>query len=121
MATADFNNDGWLDIIVSGPDELPKLWMNRCGAGHWLGVDLLGQGDNAEGYGARVEVEAGNRSWTRELTNLRGRGQRPSRLHFGLGETDRVDSLEITWPNGEITLLQDVAIDRWITASQSAL
>jgi hypothetical protein len=34
------------------------------------------------------------------------------RVHFGLGPENRVRSLEIRWPNGNLQRLSDVPVDR---------
>jgi hypothetical protein len=35
-------------------------------------------------------------------------------LTFGLGESDRIDRLEVTWPDGSSRTMTDVAVDREI-------
>jgi hypothetical protein len=34
------------------------------------------------------------------------------RLHFGLGEIDRVESVEVTWPTGKTERFRNLAVDR---------
>src|SRR5205823_2323 len=38
--------------------------------------------------------------------------------HFGLGHARRVDTLEVTWPDGRYQLLTDVDVDRTVTVRQ---
>ena len=44
--------------------------------------------------------------------------QHDPRLHFGLGEHDRVERLEVTWPDGSKRILKDVPVDRQVTIRQ---
>ncbi|NIP87285.1 MAG: hypothetical protein GTO03_17695, partial [Planctomycetales bacterium] len=40
------------------------------------------------------------------------------RVHFGLGDAQRVDSLEVMWPDGRSQLLTDLPVDRVVTVRQ---
>ena len=115
MAAADFNGDGARDLIVVPDEGRPKLWMNQCSSGAWVEVELRGPVSNAEGYGARVRVTAGERVWLRELHSLRSVGQSPSRLHFGLGAVDQVDEVRVMWPDGSLTYASNVPTRRTLT------
>ncbi len=118
LATADVDGDGWQDVLVVGPGESPLLWMNRCGEDHWLQLELVAAGPNTTAIGAVVEAEVGDTIQLREVLSLRGPGQRPTRLHFGLGDADTVERLTIWWPDGSVTEATDVPVDRVVTATQ---
>ena len=108
LASADFDGDGWQDVAIGYSEQPVELWMNRCGAGAWLDVELVGVAANREGYGARVEVVAGDVVKARELHSLRTAGQGPSRLHFGLGDLDAVSRVEVRWTDGARSTVEDV-------------
>jgi hypothetical protein len=113
LATADLDGDGFLELILAGKDDPPRVFWNRCGEAAWLGVELRGGLDNSFGYGARVSVDDGSRVRIREVQALRSQGQGPGWLHFGLGDADTVN-VDIRWPGGEVTRLQDVPTRRRI-------
>ncbi len=100
MAAADFDADGLLDLVVTGAEGSPVLWMNHGSDGNWIEVELEGPGRNAEGHGAQVMVRAGGASQLREQLNLRSLGQGPARLHFGLGAATEIEAVEVLWPDG---------------------
>lgn len=110
LATADFDGDGWLDIVSFSLDEPPELWMNRCGDGHWLALELRGAPGNSMAFGARVEVVYGDRRQITEVTNLRSRAQGPSRVHVGLGVEESAE-VRVVWPDGAVSELSP-EIDR---------
>ena len=72
----------------------------------------MGLGDNAEGFGARVQVGGD----IQEMHNVQAVGQSVSRLHFGLGEEERV-SVRVEWPDGAVSEATDVPVDRLVTVS----
>lgn len=99
-AAADFDNDGFLDLVMTGPGLVPQLFMTRCGSESWLDFDLAGPPGNGEGFGAIVEVLLPDRTLTRELYSQRAQGQGPSRLHFGLGDVATDVPVSVLWPDG---------------------
>lgn len=108
LVAADFDGDGYLDVLTTSNYATPRLWMNRCGADGWLELELEGPPANTEAWGARLEVRVDGRWEIQELQAVRGLAQGPSRFHVGLGPADFVDELLVTWPDGAVTELSDV-------------
>ena len=101
-ATGDFDNDGDLDIAVAIINHAPLLLRNNGeNAGRWVNVSLIGTTSNRNAIGARLTARAGGRTITADVT---GGGSYLShsdrRIHLGLGNATRIDSLEVTWPGG---------------------
>ena len=113
--TADFDGDGFLDVVMAGPIHTPELYMNTCGDGGWLMVELVGPRGNSEGIGAQIDVVATGYKQTREVQSLRGLSQSPSRIHYGLGDRDSVDAVRVRWPDGTTSLFEDIPTRRMIT------
>ncbi len=68
---------------------------------------------NREGYGARVTVRAGERQWIREMNpSTSYLSSHDPRLHFGLGATQRYDSIEVEWSDGTRQLAPSGDSDR---------
>ncbi len=120
VATADFDGDGFLDIVSAGPALPPLLYMNRCDDSSWTEVELVGPGENREGFGAIVEVEDSRGVQMRELYNTRATAQSVSRLHFGLGQDDTIVRLRVRWPDGAIDQAEELPVNRVITVSHHA-
>ena len=117
LASADLDRDGHLDMLVSGTEGQPVLWMNTCGPDAWLTLDFVGPGLNAEAYGVIVSLRAEGRTQMRELYNLRAIGQGPSELHFGLGDVDVAEELHVHWPDGVTSSYYDVPLRRRVTVT----
>jgi enediyne biosynthesis protein E4 len=114
VAFADFDNDGFMDIIVANNGDAPVLLHNSGNRNHFLNLKLVGTKSNHDAMGARIRIVAGGVSQIREIS---GGGsylsQSELRAHFGLGKNLRADSVEIKWPSGQADLFQNVPADQF--------
>ncbi len=97
-ATADFDQDGDLDIVVNNFNHEPYLLRNDSSPGNVLRLKLVGRKASRDAYGTRVHVKAGGRTWHRWTSAAEGYLTQSSRiLHVGLGDATSVDSVEVYW------------------------
>jgi hypothetical protein len=117
-AFGDFDDDGRVDVLITGMNEPPALLRNESApAGHWLSVTLRGRRSNRDGIGARVTLEAGGQRQVREVhADGSYLSHSDRRAHFGLGQALGAASVEVRWPSGTVDRLSNVAADRrvWI-------
>jgi enediyne biosynthesis protein E4 len=121
-AFLDFDNDGNIDVVVANNGDPPLLLHNSgAAAQHFLNLRLSGTKSNRDGMGARVRVRAGAVEQIREVA---GGGSYLShsalRLHFGLGTSERVDSIEVSWPSGVKQRFTGVATDRFYVIEEGS-
>ncbi len=110
LAIADFDNDGDLDMAINnnpgitGEPMGPQLLINEVGdARNWLAVQLRGTRDNRDAVGALVKVVSGAAQMSRHvIAGSSYASQHSGRLHFGLGDASRVESLTVHWPGGDV-------------------
>ncbi|HEX2163478.1 MAG TPA: CRTAC1 family protein, partial [Thermoanaerobaculia bacterium] len=102
VAVADFDGDGRLDLFVANAGAEPHLFRNvHPTPGGWLDLDLVGTRSNRQAIGARVAVTAGGRiRWSFVDGGNGFAAQSSRRLHFGLGDAERVERVEVIWPSG---------------------
>jgi len=102
LACTDFNNDGAPDLLVTSSGGRARLFKNVApNRGHWLKVRALDPKRKRDAYGAEVRVRAGARTWLRLINPAQGYLSSGSPLAlFGLGQADRIESIEVTWPDG---------------------
>ncbi len=122
-AYVDLDNDGRLDLVVNNIDAEAFVYRNAHKADslhHFLGVILAGDSPNRQGIGSRLAISAGGVKQYLDAIPYRGfMSSMDDRPHFGLGGASRVDTLEITWPDGRRQVLTNVEGDRYITLKQS--
>jgi hypothetical protein len=113
LAVFDHDRDGRLDLVIRNYAQPPVLLHNRGEAGHWIAFELRGARSNRDAVGTRLRLRTGERWQTRVVATGSGYLSGSSRrLHFGLGEAERVDEVRIEWPAGTRQVLRDLDVDR---------
>jgi hypothetical protein len=121
-AYVDLNNDGRLDVVVNNIDAPASVYENiqpEDTALHYLQISLEGESPNRRGIGSTLILTAGNRKQYIYHSPYRGyMSTNDDREHFGVGHAQRVDSLEVIWPDGRSQLLTDLDVDQMVTLKQ---
>jgi hypothetical protein len=122
LAVVDLDNDGNVDVVVSDIDGTAMVLHNKGVAGtHWVSFELAGTKSNRLALGARVTVIAGGTTQTDEVRSGGSYlSQSDLRLHFGLGTSARIDSLEIRWPSGKVEKLAGLAADQFYSLAEGS-
>src|SRR5256712_13439827 len=121
-AYADLNNDAKLDLVVNNIGAPALIYENvqpKDDAHHYLQIKLEGDSPNRQGIGSKLILTAGGQKQYLYHSPYRGyMSTMDDRAHFGLGGVTRVDSLEVTWPDGRYQLLTGLDVDRMVTVRQ---
>src|SRR5450432_243207 len=123
-AYADLDNDGYLDLVVNNVNMPCFIYRNESVQQHpenkFLKVTLQGEGKNKFGIGAKVTVHYNHTIAYQEEMPMRGfESTVDSRLNFGLGKTNKIDSVVVVWNDGRENVLKDVKPDQQIVVKQS--
>jgi hypothetical protein len=120
-AYADIDGDGDLDVVftqVAGP---PLLLRNDQTTGNkFVRLKLVGSKSNRDALGASVKLVSGGRNQWREVVSAKSylsASELP--VTFGLGKDERVDGVEITWPDGTKQTVADVPIGKLTVVRQA--
>jgi enediyne biosynthesis protein E4 len=100
----DLDGDGDLDIVTNEFNAAPMVLVSNLSDQkqlRWLSLKLIGTRSNRDGLGAVVRVSAGGSTYTKVMDGNSGYlSHSVYPLYFGLGEAEKVDSIEIVWPSG---------------------
>ncbi len=108
-AFADLDNDGDLDIIVNNIEQPSFIYENLSANKNYIQLKLVGPSNNKFAYGTKVRIYNGDQMQHQELTASRSfYSSSDCILHFGLGNKTDIDKIEVQWPNGKSTTLQNV-------------
>lgn len=112
-AVADFDGDGQLEIVTNNFNDRPYYYRNKSAPRHYVSVKLKGTRSNHDAVGAVARAFVGDQVLTRQVNPAGGYlSQSSQTLHFGLGDHDHIDRIEITWPSGTLQVINAPQIDR---------
>ncbi len=112
-AYGDLDNDGDLDLVVNNVNMPCFVYRNNQVQQHpenkFLQVTLDGESKNKFGIGAKVTVHYNNTIAVQEQMPMRGfESTVDSRLLFGLGNINKIDSVVVNWIGGKQSVLKNV-------------
>lgn len=119
-STADYDNDGFLDLIIGDQRGVGYLFHNKPApqnaGNNWLILKMRGTESNPFGVGAKaIAINDDLRQMRYVSAGMGIYSQDMLPLHFGFGDRTSVDSLLIFWPSGVKDTLLNVATNQIIT------
>ncbi|MDO9554393.1 VCBS repeat-containing protein [Rhodonellum sp.] len=122
-AYADLDNDGDLDLIINNVNEKGFVYENLSNTkenNHFLKIKLEGAKQNTSGLGAKVMLY--HDGITQMIEQMPTRGYQSSVspiLHFGLGASQKVDSLKVRWLGGDEQTLFSTTANQLLVLKES--
>lgn len=121
-AYVDLDNDGDLDLVTNNINQPAFLYENQTNTlkpeNKYLNIKLVGSEKNKNAIGAKCILYIGGKEFYQEKIPVRGfQSSMEIPLNFGLGKTDRVDSLLIIWPDNTFEKHINIKINATLTAN----
>src|SRR5262245_39321286 len=112
VALADLWNRGVLDVVVANQNGPLLVYKNTVKPENaWIEFELEGTKSNRSAIGAQVTIYWGREQQLQEVLGGSGfAAQNQRRLHFGLGQTERVEKAVIRWPSGKIQTIDQPTV-----------
>ena len=108
---ADLDNDGDLDIVTNNTNEPARIYQNQNQQqkpANYLKIKLKGDDKNPFAIGSKVTVYADGQQQYQELWPTHGfQSAMVESLHFGLGEAKKIDSVQVVWPDGQLSVISE--------------
>ena len=128
-AIFDLENDGDMDLIVVsqkpimdyGPPSITRLYRNDLKEGNYLQVKLKGNASTLSAFGARIQVFSDSLFINHEIDggNTSHLSHNSTLAHFGLGNRNIVDSIQVFWPGGEMTKVKQTKVNQRIVIEET--
>lgn len=122
MTWGDYNNDGAIDIFVTGHFHIYRLYRNDNCPGNYLTIDLKGIESNYSGIDTKIELYVEDQAIHKWVTVGEGMLDFHSLpVEFGLGDNEFIDSLRIVWSNNNSQVLYNVNANQRITIEEGSV
>lgn len=118
-AWADFDNDGKMDLIVSGRDKVDaeprmRIFKNIYQTkNNYLRVKLTGTKSGRNAVTTQIRAFHDKGVFLRQIDGVTGthNQQNDPVIHFGLGKVEKINRLEILWSSGKKQTITNVNIN----------
>jgi len=116
MVMADFDWDGDLDIVINNLQHPAQLFENQLCTGENLLVDVrLPESSNTFAIGTTLILHTSTGSYKRVVQASSGYlSSDPTRTHFGFPADSELQSLQIIWPDGTESVVEDLHKGNWM-------
>ena len=110
----DYDNDGDVDLLVTQSNGPVTLLRNdNTTENNWIRIKTVGVVSSRDGIGTRVTLTAGGRTQIQEANpGASYLSSHDTRLHFGLGSSISVDTVEVRWQSGVVQVLENLPANR---------
>lgn len=112
---ADLDNDGDLDLVTNNQGAEAQVYKNYSDA-NTITFSLLGTSKNINGIGTTIHVYTKGLQQSKTLQLSRGyQSSVSNKLHFGLGESETIDSVKVFWQDGKQQLVTAIAANTMLS------
>ena len=113
----DLDNDGDLEIVINNIDDHATIFENKSSdSNNYLSIKFTGTSKNLFGLGTKVTLFTDKVQQYQELTLTRGfQSSVAPQLHFGLGNSSKIDSIKIVWPDNNVQVLKKAQVNTLLT------
>ncbi len=120
-ASADYDNDGDIDLVVMNSNQRAVFLKNEGGnRNNWLGIKLIGKKSNRDGIGSKVKINIGGITQIAEIKSGSSYASGSDiRLLFGVRNFEKVESVTIMWQSGNIQELEGVEVNQILKITES--
>ena len=111
----DLDNDGDLDLIINNIEGLAMVYKNNS-TNNYLRFKLSPNDLVKNIENTKINIYYGDDMQAAEYTPVRGflSSMEQGYIHFGLGDVEKIDRVEVVWPNGKTRMLSNVSVNKTV-------
>jgi hypothetical protein len=124
VAYADLDNDGDLDLVINNLNDKAFVYKNNTREkkpqeSNFIKIRLQGPKNNLQGLGTKIFIDFEQAGQGQQLyyEHYPTRGYKSfvePNAHFGLGESQKIEKIEIIWPDGKYQILHEIASNQTV-------
>ncbi|MCH7412735.1 VCBS repeat-containing protein [Belliella sp. R4-6] len=119
-AYGDLNNDGALDLVINNVNQVAIIYKNRSREffpqNNFLQIKLEGKLGNTSAIGTQIRLKSGDKIFYQEHMPNRGfQSSVDPKITFGLGNVDKLDEIQVRWPDGKVSILKEITANQLLT------
>ncbi len=120
VVSADFNNDGFIDLLVTQNNDFVRLLINKTKTNsQWLGVVVIDESETP--VGAKITLlSKRNKQIKQTYIDSGYLSQGTARINFSLPEADEILSLKVEWPDGSEDIYTEVELNKYLVVKKNA-
>ena len=106
VLSLDLNNNGYLDLVVSNYENIPKVFQNMAPKNnHWIKIKLVSTHSNSYAIGASVSIKTTKGEFNKLVSaGSQYMSQEDTTLTFGLADMAEIQAVSVSWPGGKTLL-----------------
>lgn len=121
----DYDHDGDVDIVQTNADGSLTLWGNTTNpwfatGANYVCVSLIEELSEFTTVGARVSVSTSASTQTQQVLLGSYVAQTSTELHFGIGNHERIDRIDIEWSDGDVGSVENWSANSCLEATHLA-
>lgn len=113
----DLDYDGDLDLVLNNLNSVASIYENTSDhSKNFITLKLNYKNGNAEGIGSKAVIHTGKTKQLKQLFKSRGfLSSTDEKLHFGLDTINKIDSIQVFWPNNTISNIVNPTVNQNLT------
>tara|TARA_R110000796_G_scaffold250788_4_gene380714 strand:- start:72920 stop:76201 length:3282 start_codon:yes stop_codon:yes gene_type:complete len=123
-AYSDLDNDGDLDLVINNINEPVTLLENisqKTDKNNYVQINFKSNDLNKNANGVKVILYANHKTFAKQLSPTRGFESSSTRkLNFGVGEINKIDSIQIFWQDGSSQIQKKLNINALTTIEKNS-
>jgi len=123
LVAFDYDADGDEELLIVNVNQPMAFFENVTQhTSHYFVLKLVGTARTRDAVGAKIRLTVGETTQVRErIAGGSFFASLPRQLHFGVGSATVIDRLEVDWPGGAQSVVENLPVDQLFTLTEGQM